>query len=56
MDFAPGIVQLAELLQAPVATSMSGKGVMPENHPLAVGWGYGPQGDCARPSMFFTSR
>src|SRR5262245_13649278 len=23
---------------------MSGKGLIPENHPLAVGWGYGPQG------------
>jgi acetolactate synthase-1/2/3 large subunit len=43
MDHAPSIVRLAELLQAPVATSMSGKGVISENHPLAVGWGYGPQ-------------
>ncbi|MBI3409566.1 MAG: thiamine pyrophosphate-binding protein [Planctomycetes bacterium] len=44
MDYAPGLVRLAELLQAPVATSMSGKGAMPENYALAVGWGYGPQG------------
>ena len=44
MDYAPGVVRLAEMLQAPVATSISGKGVFPENHPLAVGWGYGPQG------------
>src|SRR5262249_47653542 len=36
--------QVAELLQAPVATSVSGKGVINECHPLAVGWGYGPQG------------
>jgi acetolactate synthase-1/2/3 large subunit len=44
MDFGPLVVQAAELLQAPVATSVSGKGVISECHPLAVGWGYGPQG------------
>jgi acetolactate synthase-1/2/3 large subunit len=44
MTYAPDLVRLAELLQAPVSTSMSGKGVIPEDHPLAVGWGYGPQG------------
>ncbi len=44
MDYAQALGQAAELLQAPVATSISGKGVIPETHPLAVGWGYGPQG------------
>jgi acetolactate synthase-1/2/3 large subunit len=44
MDYSPALLQIAELLQAPVATSMSGKGAIPENHPFAVGWGYGPQG------------
>ena len=29
---------------APVATSVSGKGAIDECLPLAVGWGYGPQG------------
>ena len=29
---------------SPVATSVSGKGVIRECQPLAVGWGYGPQG------------
>jgi acetolactate synthase-1/2/3 large subunit len=43
MDFAPSLVKVAELLQAPVATSVSGKGAFDEYHPLAVGWGYGPQ-------------
>ncbi|HEY1381077.1 MAG TPA: thiamine pyrophosphate-binding protein [Gemmataceae bacterium] len=44
IDHGDRLVQAAELLQAPVATSVSGKGVVPETHPLAVGWGYGPQG------------
>ncbi len=43
MDYVPLLVRLAETLQAPVATSMSGKGAFPENHHLSVGWGYGPQ-------------
>ncbi len=42
MEHTPALVAVAEMLQAPVATSVSGKGVIPENHPLAVGWGYGP--------------
>ncbi len=42
MDFADSLAAVADLLQAPVATSVSGKGVIPECHPLAVGWGYGP--------------
>jgi acetolactate synthase I/II/III large subunit len=44
MDSSEQVVQVAELMQAPVATSVSGKGVISECHPLAVGWGYGPQG------------
>lgn len=44
MDHAAALAQVAELLQAPVATSVSGKGTIPDGHPLAVGWGYGAQG------------
>ncbi len=44
MDYSGQLAQVAESLQAPVATSVSGKGVIAGNHPLAVGYGYGPQG------------
>jgi acetolactate synthase I/II/III large subunit len=52
MDYAPSLVHAAELLQAPVATSISGKGAMPENHPLSVGWGYGPQATVTAEQVF----
>lgn len=51
-DASEQLVQAAELLQAPVATSISGKGVIPETHPLAVGWGYGPQGTATAENAF----
>jgi acetolactate synthase-1/2/3 large subunit len=44
MDHSGLLTRVAEALQAPVATSVSGKGAINECHPLAVGWGYGPQG------------
>jgi acetolactate synthase-1/2/3 large subunit len=44
MDYSHSLTSVAEMLQAPVATSVSGKGAISDCHPLAVGWGYGPQG------------
>ena len=52
VDASPSLIRVAELLQAPVATSVSGKGVIPDNHPLAVGWGYGKQGTRTAEKVF----
>jgi acetolactate synthase I/II/III large subunit len=52
MDHSADLTRLAETLQAPVATSVSGKGVIDECHALAVGWGYGPQGTATAECAF----
>jgi acetolactate synthase-1/2/3 large subunit len=52
IDAGPSLAAVAETLQAPVATSVSGKGVIPDAHPLAVGWGYGKQGTRAAEKAF----
>ena len=44
MGAADEIKALAELLQAPVATTISGRGVLAEDHPLSVGYGFGRTG------------
>jgi len=36
---SPELVELAELLQAPVMTTLSGKSAFPEDHPLSIGSG-----------------
>jgi acetolactate synthase-1/2/3 large subunit len=51
-EAGPELAAVAELLQAPVATSVSGKGCIPDAHPLAVGWGYGRQGTRAAERAF----
>lgn len=52
MDYGESLKQVAELLQAPVATSVSGKGAIPESHELAVGWGFGPHANMTAESVF----
>jgi acetolactate synthase-1/2/3 large subunit len=52
VDAGPALAAVAETLQAPVATSVSGKGCIPDAHPLAVGWGYGKQGTRAAERAF----
>ena len=42
MNYSAELAAVAELLQAPVATSVSGRGIISDCHPLAVGWGFGP--------------
>ena len=37
----PELISLAECLEAPVFTTLSGKGVFPENHPLFLWPGFG---------------
>lgn len=51
-EASPSLTAVAEMLQAPVATSVSGKGTIADSHPLAVGWGYGKQGTRAAEKAF----
>ncbi len=51
-EASQSLTAVAEMLSAPVATSVSGKGAIPDSHPLAVGWGYGKQGTRAAEAVF----
>lgn len=46
------IRELAEKFSAPVATTISGRGVIPEDHPLCAGYGFGPTGETAARKAF----
>jgi acetolactate synthase-1/2/3 large subunit len=52
MDYGQSLVAVAELLQAPIATSVSGRGCVSECHPLAVGWGFGPHASAVAEHAF----
>ena len=52
-DATAELVQLAELIQVPVMTTMAGKSGFPEKHPLALGSGSGVM---SRPVYHFLSR
>ncbi|MFO0936051.1 MAG: thiamine pyrophosphate-binding protein [Gemmataceae bacterium] len=52
MDQGASLAAVAEMLQAPIATSISGKGSIPESHPLAVGWGFGSHASKVAETVF----
>ncbi|MBV9564780.1 MAG: thiamine pyrophosphate-binding protein, partial [Bradyrhizobium sp.] len=51
-DATAELVRLAEALEAPVATTLQGLSVFPGNHPLHVGFGFGPSAVPAAQNAF----
>jgi acetolactate synthase-1/2/3 large subunit len=51
-DATAELIQLAERLEAPVATTLQGLSVFPANHPLHVGFGFGPSAVPAAQNAF----
>jgi len=52
-EATPELIELAELLQSPVMTTLEGKSAFPEDHPLALGSGSGVM---SRPVYHFLGR
>jgi acetolactate synthase I/II/III large subunit len=46
------VKKLSEILQAPVASSVSGRGILPEDDPLSVGFGFGSNGSPVAREVF----
>jgi acetolactate synthase-1/2/3 large subunit len=51
-SYADLLKQLSEKLASPVATTISGRGVLPEDDPLSVGYGFGPTGESVAREIF----
>jgi acetolactate synthase-1/2/3 large subunit len=49
---AAEVRELAERLEVPVSTTISGRGVLPEDHDLSVGFGFGPAGTALAEKIF----
>lgn len=49
---ASEVLELAARLDAPVSTTISGRGVIPEDHDLSVGFGFGPAGTALSEKIF----
>jgi acetolactate synthase-1/2/3 large subunit len=52
VDALPQLVELAEFLQAPVATTLQGQSVFPHNHTLHAGFSFGPHAAPAARNAF----
>lgn len=52
VDALPQLVELAEFLQAPVATTLQGQSVFPHTHPLHAGYSFGPHAAPAARNAF----
>lgn len=52
MDASEELTRFAEKISAAVATTISGRGCIPENHPLSVGYGFGPSGTSTAEKIF----